>query len=262
MSFKFSWHWCHWIYTSWFPFFLSWKNIVKEINHFVKVCLTIIYLKCHYPSVCVWLFWLIGKSRIVKRGESLCEWSQTSMFKWGLRESVVEATAKSERSRTHYPPASTRANIPQRRQLVRNSFCLSLSHFPRCRATFMNLNHQPSFPLCLHSLFVSVLSQFPCARVSGSCSNGIVCLYRSTSIATSAAVKGNRTEVTGTLLCLFFSTLPLSCYRFYSLSWLSLTDLYLFPCILLALCSLITCPSLHFLSTVYELQFSWKQHYF
>lgn len=140
------------------------------------------------------------------------------MFKWGLRESAVQATAKSERSRTRCPPASARANVPQRRQLVRNSFCLSLSHFPCRRATFMNLNRQPSFLLCLHSLFVSVLSPFLGAQVSGSCSNGIVCLYLSTSIATMSAVKGNRTEVTGTSLCLFFSTLPLSCYRFYSLS--------------------------------------------
>lgn len=131
---------------------------------------------------------------------------------------MVEATAKSERSRTHYPPASARANFPQRRQLVRNSFCLSLSHFPRCRATFMNLNRQPSFLLCLHSLFVSVLSPFSGARVSGSRSNGIVSFYLSTSIATTAAVKGNRTEVPGTPLCLFFSTLPLSHHPFYSLS--------------------------------------------
>lgn len=150
--------------------------------------------------------------------ESLSRVESTSVFKWGLRESAVEATAKSERSRTHYPPASAQANIPQRRQLVRNSFCLSLSHFPRRRTTFMNLNRQPSFLSCLRSLFVSVLSPFPGARVSGSRSNGIVCLYLSTSIATTAAVKGNRTEVTGTPLCLFLSTLPLSCYRFYSLS--------------------------------------------
>lgn len=157
------------------------------------------------------VFVLIGRLKLdSQEGEAYA--SQTCMFKWGLRESVVEATDKSERSRTHYPPASTPANIPQRRQLVRNSFCLSLRHFPHRQATFMNLNSQPSFlfmpPFSLCVCFISV----SWCSVSGSRSNGIVCLYLSTSIATTAAVKGNRTEVSGTPLCLFFSTLPLSCY--------------------------------------------------
>lgn len=158
---------------------------------------------------------------LFKMGESLfCQWSQTSVLKWGLRDPLDEATAKSERSRTHYPPASVRANIPQRRQLVRNSFCLSLSHFPRHWVTFMNLNRQPSIPFMPpFSLCVCILSLFPGARVNGSCSNGIVGLYLSTSIATTAAVKGNRTEVTGTTLCLLLYTLPLSCCQFYSSSW-------------------------------------------
>lgn len=102
-------------------------------------------------SMCV-CFSSLVKAGLSRQGKAFCKWIQTSMLKWGLRESVVEATAKSERSRTHYPPASARANAPQRRQLVRNSFCLSLSHFPCCWATFINLNCQPTSLLCLHSL--------------------------------------------------------------------------------------------------------------
>lgn len=106
------------------------------------------------------LFWSVGKNRIFKRGESLLRVKSNKRVKWGLRESVVEATAKSERSRTRYPPASTRASIPQRRQLVRNSFCLSLSPFPSHRATFMNLDCQPLFsfipPFSLCVCFISV----------------------------------------------------------------------------------------------------------
>lgn len=110
-------------------------------------------------------------------------------------------------------PAPSTANIPQRRQLVRNSFCLSLSHFRRRRATFMDLNRHPSFsPPFFNAtvlLFVSALSPFPGARVSGSRSNGIVCLCISTSIATTAAVKGNRTEVSVSApFCAAFVLLP------------------------------------------------------
>lgn len=178
-------------------------------------------------SISMCLFRLVGKSRIFKRGERLCEWSQASVFKWALRESVFEATAKSERSRTHYPPASVRASIPQRRQLVRNSLCLSLSHFPRRRATFMNLNRHPSFLLCLHSLFVSVLSPFPGAQVSGRRSNGNVCFYLSTSIATTAAVKGNGTEVTCTLLCrCAFVLLPVLFFLMTLTNWSLFLPLY------------------------------------
>ena len=90
---------------------------------------------------------------------------------WG---NLVKATAKSERSRTHSAPASAHPNFSQRRQLVRNSFCLSLTHFPRRRASFMNVTRHLSFLLWCHSLFVSVLSQFPGAFVSDSCSNGNV----------------------------------------------------------------------------------------
>lgn len=82
--------------------------------------------------------------------------------------------------------------------------------------TFMNVICLPSFLLCLHSVFVSALSPFPGALLSGSRSDGIVCLYLSASIATTAAVKGNGREVPGTLVCLSFATLSLSCYQFYS----------------------------------------------
>lgn len=199
------------------------KNSVKDINHCVKVCLTpetrinnpvFKISSCIIVSLC--LFWF----RIYSRwGKAFFASEDKKCAQMGA-EGSSEATAKSERSRTHYPPASARANIPQRRQLVRNSFCLSLSHFPCHWVTFMNLNRQPSFPFMPpFSLCVCILSLFPGARVNGSRSNGIVGLYLSTSIATTAAVKGNRTQVTGTALCLLLYTPPLSCCRFYSSSW-------------------------------------------
>lgn len=142
-----------------------------------------------------------------------------------------------QRSRTHYPPASVQASIPQRRQLVRNSFRLPLSHFHECDSS---TTPTPSFPLCLHSVFGSALSPFPGALVSSSCSDGIVCLYLSASIATTAAVKGNETQVLSTPLCLFSATLcPVT--SFILLSWLLLTYLLICLWIFLAPCCPITC---------------------
>lgn len=202
--------------------FYSWKNIVKDINHCVKVCL-ISETRINNPLfkmslciiACLCLFWFRiysrwGKAFFASEVKQVC-----SNGGWGILWTRRQPNPKGRGHTTHQP-----ANIPQRRQLVRNSFCLSLSHFPCHWVTFMNLNRQPSIPFMPpFSLCVCILSLFPGARVNGSCSNGIVGLYLSTSIATTAAVKGNRTEVTGTTLCLLLYTLPLSCCQFYSSSW-------------------------------------------
>ena len=88
-------------------------------------------------------------------------------------------------------------------------------HRPACRPTFLKgVNLSETVSVCLlvtlsvaehpwivnlcHSLFVSVLSRFLGTQVSLSCFDGTVCLYLSTSVATMAAVKYNRTEVTRT----------------------------------------------------------------
>lgn len=129
---------------------LRYDTTINNLKHLKHV------IDCISMCVLVLIGWLQLDSH---EGEVYASEVKHGYLNGGYGESVVEATIKSERLRTHYPPAK----IPQRRQLVRNSFCLSLSHFPRRQVTFMNLNCQPSFPCMppLRPLFVSVLSPFP-----------------------------------------------------------------------------------------------------
>lgn len=89
--------------------------------------------------------------------------------------------------------ACVRTNIPQRHQLVRNSFCLCLSHFP-----FHSIHQseaQPAFLACLRALSLSLFYLFLGAQVSSG-SFGIITLYLSTSAGNTAAGNGDGTEVT------------------------------------------------------------------
>lgn len=232
MSFKCSWHWLLAFYLVivllFFPLFCQGnESLCKSFSDFLLIsrdtCINNRLFKMLSISVC----WFVGKSRIFKRGESLLRVKSNKHVKWGAEGVCGRGDSQIRKVEDTLPTSQHAGQHSSKASTCQKQF-LSLSHFPRHRATFMNLDRQPSFLLYLHSLFVSVLSLFPGAWVSGSRSNGIVCLYRSTSIATTAAVKGNRTEVPGTLLCLFLFTLPLSCYPFYSLS-LTLANWSLFP---------------------------------
>lgn len=269
MSFKFRWLRCHLLSTSGLFYSFSFhENTVKEINHFVKVCLTFplisrdtcvnnrLFKMSLSISAGVCLFWL--EQDFQEMGKPFASEVKQACLNggWGNLRSRRQPNPKGRGHTTHQP-----ARGPTFLKGVNLSETVSV-----CLLVTFPVAEPHSWiwivnPLFFYASILSLCLFYLRFRACGSRSNGIVGLYLSTSIATTGAVKGNRTEVPGTSLCLFFSTLPLSCHPSYSLSWLSLTDLFFFLCILFALCTLNTCPSLHFLYSVYEMQFTWMLLY-
>lgn len=119
------------------------------------------------------------------------------MLKWGLRESVAEATDNSKKVEDTLPISRARTNIPQRHQLVRNSFCLCLRHFPfySIHQWRMKLN-----PLSFHASvlshwvhFISVSGRSGEQRLLWDCQSlSVYC----TSVSNTAARNSDGTEVT------------------------------------------------------------------
>ena len=128
--------------------------------------------------------------------------------RWGNLRSRRQPNPKGRGHTTHQPASGPTFLI--RCQLVRNSFRPSLSHFPRCRAEVWDLNINP---LLFYAPFFSLCRFYLQLRWAAATTMGLS-VYLSTSMATLAPVKGHRTEVVGTPLCLSFSTLPWTCYWF------------------------------------------------
>lgn len=161
------------------------------------------------------MFWLVktNKTLHIRSGWGVLPLESNKLVETGTETIWFRRhpNMKGRGDSTHQPAL---ANAPQRRQLVRNLFCLSLSQFPRHWVSSIIVIHQPYVFLFSSILFVSVLSPFSGDLLSDSCSNGTVCLDPSTSTATSAAEKGNKTEVTRTELILSFFTLSVFCFQF------------------------------------------------